>query len=85
VLTIFNTCVPVDSQETCDRLKKVCEENGLPIWDTPAGFIFNPDACLCYSNNYDFNGDFAIYYLTFGKTRVTETEFMELLKEYKKQ
>jgi len=25
--TIFNTCVPVDSQETFDRLKKVCVEN----------------------------------------------------------
>jgi hypothetical protein len=75
--------VAMDSQETCDRMKAVCLENGLPIWDDEAGWsfintrIFNYDEdCdefFCYNNN------------TFPtkNNKVTEAEFLELLKEYK--
>ena len=73
----------MDSQETCDRMKQLCLDNGLAIWESLNGWDINIADSFCYSNSSDFNGDFAIYKLTYGKTQVTETEFIELLKTTK--
>ena len=82
---IFNVYVAMDSQETCDRMKAVCLENGLPIWedyiliDLP--FEYNEK----YGYSFRFNGTkyFAVYENDVDFTQVTEPEFLELLKEYK--
>jgi len=82
---IFNVYVEMDSQATCDRMKQLCVDNGFPIWNDTAGWYFIntrifafDDDCgefFCYNNN------------TFPtkKVKVTETEFIELLKQYKNE
>jgi hypothetical protein len=80
--TIFNVYVAMDSQETCDRMKAVCLENGLPIWEDEIAFIYNKELGneFYYANTKD--KDFRVLYDSY-KTQVTEAEFLELLKEYK--
>jgi hypothetical protein len=82
-LTIFNVYVAMDSQETCDRMKAVCLENGLPIWKDEIAFMFfNESDNFTYSNTEGF---FISCHYDKSKTQVTEAEFLELLKEYKSQ
>jgi hypothetical protein len=81
--TIYNTFIRVTSQEQCDRLKQICIDNGLPIWDSPRAFEFDAIS-LEPILEYDFNNDFAIYNndgATLDKTEVTEVEWLELLKQ----
>jgi hypothetical protein len=56
--TIYNTFIRVTSQEQCDRLKQICIDNGLPIWDSPRAFEFDRIS-LEPILEYDFNNDFA--------------------------
>jgi len=76
--TIFNVFVTMRSQEQCDRMKAVCLENGLPIWD--AKIAFDYDYYFIYNHR---DKGFAIYGGNLDYTQVTEAEFLELLKEYK--
>ena len=80
-LTIFNTYVPMVDQVQCDRMKQLCIDNGLPIWDdfrfeTKAKDFYKffyrdiEDFCNWKENSHDFE-------------KVTEQQFIELLKEYK--
>ena len=68
----------MDSQETCNRMKAVCLENGLPIWEDEIAFIYNKEL----GNEFYYANDFRVLYDSY-KTQVTEAEFLELLKEYK--
>jgi hypothetical protein len=85
--TIFNVYVAMDSQETCDRMKAVCLENGLPIWNYKNAFFFQVNDDNYFE--YDYDVDFGIFCGINGVrcdndyTQVTEAEFLELLKEYK--
>ena len=78
--TIFNTYIEIESQEQADRLKKVCINNGLAYWKD-FKFIKNKREyrffeCHC--------GDFCNWLeASKNHTQVTETEWMQLLKEYK--
>jgi hypothetical protein len=72
----------MESQEQCDRMKQICIDNGLPIWNDIDGWNINISNTFCYSNSCSYNGDFALYSLLFGKSQATETEFLQLLKEY---
>jgi hypothetical protein len=87
--TIFNVYVAMDSQETCDRMKAVCLENGLPIWDDNVGFNYKIRCVFAYNKNpvvkefYCLKSQIIIEEFTEGYTQVTEAEFLELLKEYK--
>jgi hypothetical protein len=82
--TIYNTFIRVTSQEQCDRLKQVCIDNRLQIWDFSESFDFegvnSEPVFTCCSD-----GDFAIYndYELTGETQVTEAEWMQLLVEEK--
>jgi hypothetical protein len=79
--TIFNVYVAMTSQAQCNRMKAVCLENGLPIWDEFIGWIYSD-----IRNKFGFvgGGQFHIYKTNYNdKTQVTEAEFLELLKEYK--
>lgn len=81
--TIFNVFVVMESQEQCDRMKQLCIDNGLPIWDSVISFIMCED--VSYFGYTNFSG-FAIYGSFYDEeTQVTEQEFIELLKEYKNE
>lgn len=85
-LSIYNTYVPMESQEQCDRMKQLCIDNGLPIWE--ANFAFDFDNA--FNNDiFSFANDtkeFFIYPISgnekdiVNKIKVTEQEFIELLK-----
>lgn len=83
--TIFNTYIEVESQEQADRLKQVCIDNGLPIWDDEMAFRFDG---IEVSPTFEcFDLDFAIYnsYEIIDKIKATEPEWMELLTKYKEE
>jgi len=78
---IFNVYVEMESQEQCDRMKQLCVDNGLPIWEDYSAFDFLKDYVFGYNKT-----EFFIYDLMDNwnkQTQVTETEFIELLKQYK--
>ena len=83
--SIFTVYVPItEGQEQCDRLKQICIDNGLPITKIYNGFNFENGffKYFYYSESVKvfqvWNGEVSFY------TQVTEAEFIELLKEYKK-
>lgn len=81
--TIFNVYVVMESQEQCDRMKQLCIDNGLPIWDNEFAFEWM-DSEDIFGCNYGKE-----FYILPHKScmeydiEVTEQEFIELLKEYK--
>jgi len=81
---IFNVYVEMESQEQCDRMKKLCVDNGLVI--TPRkvydGFTFDKGffKYFYYSIGVEV---FQVWHGDTNNTQVTETEFIELLKQYK--
>jgi len=84
--TICNTYVVMESQEQCDRMKQLCIDNNLPIWDSNIAFDFYKDISnFCFSNRNLSGkiGDFALYPNLFGKNKVTEKQFIKLLKNTK--
>ena len=75
-LTIYNTTVPVTSQEMANRLLNVCKEYELPYFDL--GFKFYADK-IYFRNSVGDNE----FYISRNKHRykiITESEWMELLK-----
>ena len=87
--TIFNTYIKIESQQQADRLKQVCIDNGLPYWNDEVGFYFMKGCVFAFNKNpivqqfYCLKSGFIIREFTDGNTQVTETEWMQLLKEYK--
>lgn len=87
--SIYEIYVPVTSQQQADRLKAICVKYGLPIWDYSSAFeVFETDInpVLMY-NGYEFfildlndseDDDPILNY-----TPITESEFLELAKEFK--
>ena len=80
--SIYDVYVTVTSQEQADRLKGICLEYGLPIWDM--GFDYFSSSCnfLTFNNK---NKIVAIFSDNLGKTQITESDFLELAKEFKNQ
>lgn len=80
--TIYNAYVPIESQEQANRMKQICIDYGLPYWDKEVAFdLWGKEDWFL------FNGkDFLITpynkkeITEFGKTQVTESEFLELVK-----
>lgn len=78
--TIYNTYIEVESQEQADRLKQVCIDNELPIfkhgWDFERGSVYfkadylNEFWCSCQMMSRKL-------------IKVTELEWLELLKQHK--
>ena len=79
--TIFNVYVEMTSQEQCDRMRQVCIDNGLPIWNDEIAFelldISRFFRCL--------SEEFFIGASVLKHAQVSETEFLQLLKEYKNE
>jgi hypothetical protein len=81
--TIYNVAVLMDSQEQCDRMKQLCIDNGLPIWEDEIAFEYSKD--FQYFTSYQDDKQFFIgyhHYLSIYEL-ITEAEFIELLKKHK--
>jgi len=81
--TIFNVYVPIESQEQCNRFKKLCLDNNLDTWLHPKSFSFvsNGGNYFC---SHPLDKQFTIMTSApLNKTKVTESEFIDLLKKYK--
>ena len=81
MLTIYNTTVKVTSPDQADRLKQICIDYGLPIWDDKDAFYFSEKYCF-----FKFNGSqFWISSKTLQELdplpEITEQQFIELLKD----
>ena len=81
--TIYNTYVVMESQEQCDRMKKLCIDNGLLIWGS---FDFTENEKNIFSKDKD-DIDFLVMSSSSNIKNysnifieVTEQEFIELLK-----
>jgi hypothetical protein len=76
------------SQEQCDRMRQVCIDNGLPIWKREKSFDYqkkygNSFYSTIAPNQKDDVCGFTILFDSEHKHKVSETEFLQLLKEYK--
>jgi len=84
--TIYNTYVKMKSQEQCDRMKQLCINNNLPIWDDECAFIYDTQQDF---NNFSFDNDgmpeFMVFLCELDFTEITEQEFINLVNKRKKQ
>jgi len=83
--TIYNTYVVMQDQEQCDRMKSLCVENGLPIWNFSCAFTTEDKTdVFAYINNnfFVFPKRCNVKNLK-AHSQVTEQEFIELLKTTK--
>lgn len=78
--TIYNVYVKMESQEQCDRMKQVCFDNGLPYSKKEIAFEYDSD----FGNAFRYTecNQFGVYE-PYNKTKVTESEFLKLLKTTK--
>jgi len=81
--TIYNVFIPMESQEQCDRMKQVCIDNGLPIWDDRDAFkIFEIEIEPSFSFDEDTGFYFVFSFAPESKESVSESEFLELLSNH---
>jgi len=82
--TIYNVAVLMESQAQCVRMKQLCLDNGLPIGNHKNDYKFveheTEKNCFRFSNQWKC---FAIWWLDDLNELVTESEFIELLKNHK--
>jgi hypothetical protein len=83
--TIYNTFVVMESQEQCDRMKQLCIDNLLSIWEDKTAFSFeSKENCFEYCEIEFYVTSCNIIPETLnGKTQITIKEFIELLKTTK--
>jgi len=78
--TIYNVYVLMENQEQCDRMRKLCIDNNLPIWGMGIAFEL-----LELSKFFGFFvNSFWVGIPPFNSTQVTENEFIKLLEQWKK-
>ena len=78
--TIYNVAVLMEDQTQCDRMKQLCLDNGLPIWDDKVAF----EKIEGEENNFGFGFDDEFYVgIGYERPLVTEYEFIQLLKNNK--
>ncbi len=83
-LTIYNVYVEMESQEQCDRMQKLCIDNDLCIWYNPIAFDFIKEASFVFNYfEYEFYVDSFKPIAMKNKTKVTEGQFINLLKKHK--
>lgn len=77
--TIYNTYIPITSQEQANEMREICIENGLPIWEYKIAFkIVENKNYFGYST---YNNSFGVFTLFHdSETPTTKEEFIELLK-----
>jgi len=77
--TIYNTYVVIKSQEQCDRMKQLCTDNKLLENYCDTDFYF--DAIYKYFQYCEYT--FYLGNCSFKKIKITEKEFIKLLKNTK--
>ena len=83
-LTIYDVYVEMESQAQCDRMKQLCIDNGLKIWDDIISFEYDIHNINYFS--FCLNMNFAVWLTSLSisdvtkSTKVTEQEFIKLLK-----
>ncbi len=81
--SIYDVYVTVTSQEQADRLKGICLEYGLPIWDNSLAFKFTRLQC-CFSTHggedFFIGGQIPKW---MKSTQITESDFIQLAKKFK--
>jgi hypothetical protein len=81
--SIYEIYVPVTSQEQADRLKAICVEYGLPIWEL--GFTFYSKKRKYFRVSISGVPDFGVWETKAKLTPITESQFLLLAKEFKTQ
>lgn len=84
--TIYNTYVVMESQEQCDRMKQLCIDNDLPIWNFPilVGEDYEDLGFTLFELSRFFRYGITKFYVgssICNKIQVTEQEFINLLKK----
>lgn len=80
--SIYNVYVVMDNQETCDKMKQLCIDNGLQYWNHESGFNYLKNSGNYFECNYGV--EFGVYDdIIQNRQQVTESEFIELLKTTK--
>lgn len=79
MISIYNVHVKMESQDQCDRMKKVCIDNGLEYLDSFFDFWeYYPE-----NNFFGYNEaseEFLIHREVKKETKVTEAGFLKLLE-----
>ncbi len=78
--TIYNVAVLMENQETCDRMKQLCIDNGLPYWKFYE-YSFKLGAYCKYFRCVD--DEFFVAGPSNNQPLVTESEFIKILKQEK--
>jgi hypothetical protein len=85
--SIYDVYVTVTSQEQADRLKDICLEYGLQIWNDEFAFEYDIDSSWFGALNFKKHNDtdFFIGISDDNKryTQIAESEFEQLAKEFK--
>ena len=90
---IFNVYVEMQDQAQCDRMKQLCVDNGLPIWEDENSFDItsrkDEKSWFWYDEieNEYFIVDLRIDEIPLDSPscEATKIEFIELLKQYKNE
>lgn len=82
--TIFNTYVLMESQEQCNRMRKICVKFKLKCFNKSNLFLYDPirlDRIFAYAENYK---RFYVYRTQPfpNKSKVSESEWLELLANH---
>lgn len=81
--TIFNVYIEPTGQEQCNKLRNICIENKLP-YNNRGGYAFQYiDKYDSFAYSQEMKEFFVLSNKPKGFTKVSETEFMQLLKNYK--
>lgn len=81
--SIYDVYVTVTNQEQADRLKAICLEYGLPISEYLSGFDFEKKFTEMYFRLQLRDKWFFVSYRKADKNEVTESDFIQLAKEFK--
>lgn len=78
-LSIYEVYVNIEDQAQADRMKQICIDYGLPIWDDVNAFWISKSYKYFSCNS---KKEFFIRKkeYNYNKTQVTESEFLELVK-----
>jgi len=81
--SIYDVYVTVTSQEQADRLKGICLEYGLPISPFSDSWVFESDRKELFLRTSIATESFFISMFQEQRTQITESDFIQLAKEFK--
>jgi hypothetical protein len=77
----YNIQIQMTCQADCERMKQICIDNNLPIWDSEKAFYFvkGINNYFLYNSDYNF---FAVFCLKEKfKEPITIPQFLEILND----